>query len=125
VLAALCIYTFDCERVTYLIQRNIFVSNQAMAQSSRIDQSHWLTFGEIVVSAVNTLILIQGRVSIWGEARAIPFLRWWTSELRRSVADTIKRGLIEMEREDSGKIILIGTATTAILLSLSLPLSFT
>jgi hypothetical protein len=66
--------------------------------------AHWETMGEILVSTVNTLIHIQGRVSLWGEGRALAFLSWWMSELRRSVADTIERGLLEMEREDTGKL---------------------
>ena len=66
------------------------------------DHKHWGTVGEILLSTVHTLLHIQNRVALWGDSRAAAFLTWWTTELKRSFAEVIERGLIEMEREDAG-----------------------
>jgi hypothetical protein len=75
-----------------------------MAKLSVQNLRTWSAMGEILVSAVNTLSHIQTRLSIWKQDCATSFLTWWISELRRSVADTIKRGLMEMERLDAGSL---------------------
>jgi hypothetical protein len=62
----------------------------------------WSSLGEILVSTVTTLNHIHARASLWRKDTATSFLTWWINELRRSVADSIERGLIEMERLDGG-----------------------